>query len=861
MEKISWRASRGLQIQLLTIFVIAVLAVTAAGYLVRQNSREVNQTLASLSKPNEDQLRLRYLLAYLSEAENNLRIYALTSDTEYYHIYNYLIEAVGNSLDTLKHSSHHLADSRAGLDSVSALLDQRGNLIDQYLAVRDQLESFNFANEAYSQIQKSPPDSAVNTMRTSISVTTTYDTIARIPEYAEIPDAKNQGFFNKVKKLFSKKGEEEIAEDEPTPLILSRTQTISDSAMVKHQDTAIYKKVKKALTSVGRREQARYGLLKEQELNMLRNSSLILDQVMTIFRKIESREQSSTQLRTQRATEKAQHSIFILGSISVVSLLLILLFTYLILRGLRQSNRYRLDLMQVTRQSIELARVKEEFLANMSHEIRTPLSAIIGFSEQLTRTPLNKMQQEYLGAVRRSSNHLLETVNDILDLSKLGASQLKMESTPFRIQDVLEDVSSTFGMAAAEKGLEFEASCSTGSELILLGDPLRLRQILYNLLSNAIKFTQKGSVTIECSLIQEGDQCHTMISVKDTGAGIAPEVLSNIFDDFKQAESSSARRFGGTGLGLAISRRLARLQNGDISVESTPGEGSVFTVEIPYEITDTEPISRESNSMVAETKITGRRMLLVDDDVFNILLARIIAENHGMLVDIASNGRQAIELINTNFYEIIMTDIQMPEISGIELVEFIRNHPERSVSLLPVIAFTAAKIDRFEPKYMDAGFNEVLQKPFSETAFLQCIATQLTNPLAELADDTLQRSKQLPYNLKEAEKFSGGDAGQMAAIIRSFIQTSQAATKELWEFYDEGNIKGIKMLAHKLLTSYGHMGIQEALPALSDLENLDESTDPQSQEIKANIRTITTLTNNLYPLLETELLRKQLTSE
>ena len=851
------RASRGLQIQLLTIFVIAVLAVTIAGYFVRQSSREVNHTLVSLSTPDDDQLRLRYLLAYLSEAENNLRIYALTSDKEYLNMYDYLIEAVGNSLDTLKHSSHHLVDSRAGLDSVSVLLGQRSNLIDQYLAVRDQLESFNFANEAYSQIKKSPPDSAVNTMRTSISVTTTYDTIAHAPEYTQIPEVKTQGFFNKVKKLFNKKGEEEIAEEEPTPLILSRTQVISDSAMVKQQDTAIYKKVKKALTNVGRREQARYSILREQELNMLRNSSLILDQVMTIFRKIESREQSSNKLRTQKATEKAKHSIFILGSISVLSLLLILLFTYLILRGLRQSNRYRLELIQVTKESMELARVKEEFLANMSHEIRTPLSAIIGFSEQLIRTPLNKIQQEYLGAVRRSSNHLLETVNDILDLSKLGAGQLKIESTPFRIQDVLEDVISTFGMSASEKGLEFEASCSTGSDLVLLGDPLRLRQIMYNLLSNAIKFTPKGSIKVECNLNQEGDLCHTLIAVKDTGMGITPETLANIFDDFKQAESSSARRFGGTGLGLAISRKLARLQNGDISVESTPGEGSVFTIEIPYEITETEPQLRETNATVAETKIKGRRLLIVDDDVFNILLARIIAENHGMVVDIASDGRQAIELINTNFYEIIMTDIQMPEISGMELVEFIRNHPDRSVALIPVIAFTAAKIERYEPQYMDAGFNEVLQKPFSETAFLQCIATQLTNPLAELADDTLPRSSRMPYDLKEAEKFSGGDAAQMAAIIRSFIQTSQAATKELWKFYDEGNIEGIKLLAHKLLTSYGHMGIKEAIPALSDLENLDDSTDPQSPEIKANIRTITTLTNNLYPLLETELLRQQ----
>ncbi len=857
MEKRSSRLSRGLQFKILTIFAIAFMAVLAAGYLVRQNSQEVNKTLASLSSPDEDQLRLRYLLAYLSEAENNLRIYALTSDEEYFNIYNYLIDEVENSLDTLRGSDSQLNDSRPGLDSVSALLGRRRNIINQYLTVREQLESFNFATEAYSQIKKTPPDSAVNVVRTSISVITTYDTIASGIDYSrQTPEVKTQGFFNKVKKLFSKKTEVDRPAKAPEPIILSRTQIISDSALVRHADTAIFKKVKKALTNVGRKEQTRYNQLKEQELNMLRNSSLIIDQVMTIFRKIEARQQYSNQLRTEKATEKARRSIFILGSISLASLMLILIFIYMVLRGLRQNNRYRLELIKATRQSMELARVKEEFLANMSHEIRTPLSAIIGFSEQLIHTPLNNIQKEYLGAVRRSSNHLLETVNDILDLSKLGAGKVKIDSTPFRIKDILEDVISTFGMSASEKGLEFEAGCNAGSNLKLMGDPLRLRQILYNLLSNAIKFTEKGSISIYCSIEQEEDHCLAVIAVSDTGTGIAAEELSAIFEDFRQAESSSSRRFGGTGLGLAISRRLARLQNGDITVESTPGEGSVFTVQIPYAITDMEPVANEAGTPLKDIKIEGRKLLLVDDDVFNILLARIIAENHGMVVDIASNGRQAIDLINTNRYEIIMTDIQMPEISGIELVQIIRHHPDRGIALVPVIAFTAAKIDRYEPRYLDAGFNEVLQKPFSEAAFLQCMASHLTNPLTELAEPSLKRNNKLPYDLSEAAKFSGGDVAQMAGIIRSFIQTSQAAVKELWTFYDEGNIRGIKLLAHKLLTSYGHMGISEAIPILSTLETLDE-TQPQSEEIKTHIRTITTITNNLYPLLETELLRNQ----
>jgi hypothetical protein len=846
----------GIQIKVLTIFIIAFMAVLAAGYLVRENTRSVNQTLASLSKPDSEQLRLRNLLAYLSEAENNLRIYAVTNDQEYFNIYSYLINEVEISIDSLKSNSTTLHENKSGIDSVSALLNMRHEIITQYLITKMERESFNFVREAYSQIRSTSPDSANNVLRTSVSVVTTYDTLAAENDFMKAPEVKTKGFFNKVKKLFSKKPDEEIYVESEPPKILTRTQVVSDSAVVRQSDTAIYKNVKQALSKAREKELESYNQLKEQELNMLRNSSLIIDQVMSIFRKIEARQIKAAQSRTEEATKNARFSILILGTISIASLLLIVFFMALIIRSIRQNNLYRKELIYAWRQSRDMARVKEEFLANMSHEIRTPLSAIIGFSEQLIHTPLNKIQKEYLGAVRRSSHHLLETVNDILDLSKLGAGKVQLESTPFRLSTVLEDVTTTFGMSAAEKGIEFDASCNAGSNLVLLGDPLRLRQILYNLLSNAIKFTEKGSVSIVCNIECDNDNCIATIEVSDTGSGIPEEAQSAIFEDFRQAESSSARRFGGTGLGLAISRRLARLQNGDISVRSTPGEGSVFTVTIPYKISDEEPVAAEINTVIRDVEIAGRKILIVDDDVFNILLARIIAENHGMVVEIAVNGRQAIDLVNTNHYDIIMTDVQMPEISGFELLEIIRNHPDRLVALVPVIAFTAGKIERFDREYVNAGFNEVLQKPFSETGFLQCVSSYLTNSLHEIINIPASASRNIetPFDLREAEIFSGGNPDQLAGIIRSFIQTSQTAVKELWNFYDKGNTKGIKMLAHRLLTSYGHMGIKQAIPVLTRLEALNDEAIPD-EDIKSNIRIITTITNNLYPLLEAELLR------
>lgn len=259
--------------------------------------------------------------------------------------------------------------------------------------------------------------------------------------------------------------------------------------------------------------------------------------------------------------------------------------------------------------------------------------------------------------------------------------------------------------------------------------------------------------------------------------------------------------------------------------------------------------------------LENHRILLVDDDVFNILLARIIAENQGMIVEVASDGRQAMDILDRQEFDIVMTDVQMPEISGIELVKYIRAHGNPRVELLPVIAFTAAKVDRYNPRYLEAGFNEVLQKPFSEQGFLSVIAQYLANVIPVPAPG--EPEEVVPgglYDLKQAERFASGNPEQLASIIRSFVHTSQLAVKELWEFSEAGDYEAISLLAHKLLTSYGHMGVSQAQEILSKLEKSNNgSADPEA--VKMLLRKITTINNRLHPLLETELLRLSVNEE
>ena len=848
--------SWSLQAKIIAGFTIALAVVFLAGMVVRQNSITLNNTVASLTKPDTELLRLRDVLAFLSEAENNIRIYSLTGDEAYFKYYTYLHAAVETSLDSLKNQAEHDYSKLLRLDSVTVLLAQRNNIIQDYLNVRQKLEQFDFASEAYTQILHTAPDSLNNQLRTSTRVITVFDTIHREVKQREEADAKDQNLFNKIKRVFSKKQDEPEEEKvRRAPVVLSTTRVISDTALIRNPDTAIYRNVKTALNKVRKREVAAYDQLKNRELHMLRNSSLLIDQVMKIFRQLENKQSQEAAHRGIEAEARARRSVLNIGAVTLSALLLLLFLLVLIVRSLRRSNDYRRRLLATTRESQGLARVKEEFLANMSHEIRTPLSSIIGFSDQLIHTPLNQVQKEYLGAVRRSSRHLLQTVNDILDLSRMGAGKLHIEKIPFRLSDILDDVLITFQMSAAEKGVEFETACNTGSNLVLLGDPLRLKQILYNLLSNAIKFTEKGSITVLCNIECSDTNCEAIIEVHDTGIGIDPAAQTNIFDDFRQAESSSARRFGGSGLGLAISRRLARLQNGDITVTSKPGEGSVFTVRIPYPLSSEKPEQDDEVYLTPEVNLNGRRILVVDDDVFNILLARIIAENSGMLVDVASDGHQAKDMIDTQSYDIVMTDVQMPGLSGYELVSFIRHHPRATVSGMPVIAFTASKVNRYESRYLDAGFNEVLQKPFSEADFLQRIAAHLAIALPPSTQPAFEApTEERLFDLRQADTFTAGNAEQMASIIRSFIHTSQVAVKELWSFAEAENWEGISLLAHKLLTSYGHMGVNRALPLLQQLEEMKtESMD--TGKVKILLRQITAINNRLHPSLEAELLR------
>ncbi|CAM3243184.1 ATP-binding protein [Asticcacaulis taihuensis] len=382
------------------------------------------------------------------------------------------------------------------------------------------------------------------------------------------------------------------------------------------------------------------------------------------------------------------------------------------IRDFLQERTRQADIMKVATEKANAANVaKSEFLANMSHEIRTPMNAILGLSTILARSsPLTANQRKYIETLSTSGESLLMLINDLLDISKIEASGIEIETVPFRLDRLLEDMVSVSSVKASEKHLSLTVNIDNVRGKWFAGDPTRIHQVLSNLCSNAIKFTDKGAIVIETLRPDDGGD-RLSITVSDSGIGIAPEKLEKIFDKFTQADSTISRKFGGTGLGLAISKTLAELMAGSLTVYSTPGAGSCFTFNLALpEVAPAEPAA------VTEVASPGRsgkgRVLLVEDYPPNVLVAKTFLEMFGYEVDLAVDGASAVYMADSLRYAIILMDIQMPEMDGFEATRLIRRSGRPNAET-PIIGMTAHALDGIREKCLAAGMNEYLSKPFA----------------------------------------------------------------------------------------------------------------------------------------------------
>lgn len=371
--------------------------------------------------------------------------------------------------------------------------------------------------------------------------------------------------------------------------------------------------------------------------------------------------------------------------------------------------------LKIAKSNAEVAtRTKSMFLANMTHEIRTPLNGVIGLSKLLQKTPLNCDQEELLGIITTSGENLLQIINDILDFSKIESGQIQLENIDFELNDLLKNVYQLMKFKADENGIDFNYHLSPEIPFHLNGDPLRISQVLMNLVNNAIKFTHHGHVELKAELVDKsGDAIRILFRIKDSGIGISDEGKLLLFKEFSQSESSISRKYGGTGLGLAISKNLVGLMGGEIGVESELNNGSEFWFRLPMKEAKPKEVG---NGSLIETVPKKLRILIAEDNPINQKVARLTLQLFGLDCDMASDGLEAFNLHKLNNYELVLMDMQMPEVDGLLATVMIRGYEKDHLVGLPtyIVALTANAMAEDKQRCLMAGMNNFMSKPFTE---------------------------------------------------------------------------------------------------------------------------------------------------
>ena len=766
-----------IQITILTISIAA--AVIVSGYLAFQSLSRIVGTISKETRPDLKLLLIKDIAANLNEVENTIRLYSLTGDTLFLHPYRQLDTTIQKKLNSLAEYAGPGSKDIISIDSIRLLANSKLQIWNEIRALHHSKGSaHNTFSKLYSRID---------------TVIIQSDTTGRKQE-------EKKGFF---KRLFSKKETKTIQ-----PIAINKTR---EKDIIKHEIAGIEQQI----TDQIRQLQTKEMILLEQNIHL----NQILNHQIT---SLEASEQKHLETKIREADSISAQTYRWMAIFIITAVILLIIVLIVFFRNLQRNQIYQQVLKKAKAEAESLAKAKEIFVATVSHEMRTPVNAIYGLTKQMLQKTNSDEMAADLEIVHKSAEHLIVLVNDTLDFSKIESQKLKIEQIDFLPDEIITEVHTLHKNPAHKKGIELIFNNNTNKNLVLQGDPIRLKQILINLITNAIKFTNQGQVILAVAGEETSEQSYLLhIEVSDTGIGIAKENLHMIFEEFVQLDTDLSQKQRGAGLGLSIVKKLVLLQNGKIDVDSTFGKGTRFIIQIPYQKGNPDNIKNQSvEQLQVPSWFKKLHFLIVDDEEFNLYLIKNILNAWGISFTEAHNGREAFDLARKELYDLILMDIRMPVMDGYEAAKLILQHRQSS----RIIALTATTRSADIQKIEMAGIHAYLLKPFAESTLFNTILKLLPEKVEEPLQDTI--GKNIMVNLDELERISGYDTAFFNEMLEIFIRSSEDALIKFQQNYQNLNWSAISETAHKLAAPAKHIQATILYKHLKELENSAQNSDP-----------------------------------
>jgi signal transduction histidine kinase len=691
-----------LSLALIVVFTVALLALIALATWRNSAATTLEESVNDLGQQNRTINLADNSIEKFFSIENAFRLYSATGQEQHKLEYIKGLTELKGMLSQLERS---IGEGRDGAASLQSLLKKKAAANDMFLRLKSVNDSLIQATAKLKEVKPiiSPVFKALGPQDAKVFIektTTVQEQKSSRKLIGRLKDAitnKTPGPVSTVTTVSSIQNDSEVRSDLTLDALNDLLKLSIDKLTFNHK------------------------LLNENERRLIVSNDRLLNRLSSILKELKKLQVDLKSLRDKELNRDARVSLQELSDITRIILFIGIALALIILLNAWQLYKHDKKLVAARNEAIRQTHIRGDFLSHMSHEIRTPLNSILGFSEQLENSPLNDVQKEQIAAIRGSSRILLSIVNDVLDLSKFETGNVNLHTTNFYPEKTINHVVSSLQVLAAKKNLSLVCECEMGGDFRFAGDEYRLKQVLINLINNAIKFTELGRVTV-CARTKDNN---LIIEVSDTGRGIAKENLVNIFNEFTQiTRANDNERHNGTGLGLAICKKIVEAQGGKIDVKSEIGKGSVFSVLIPYSpfqpALETD-VRQQIKPALDTSSFATKTLLVAEDDKMNIKLISTILKKWGIKFDVVESGKLAFESFEKKSYDMILTDIHMPDGDGISLTKLIREYPDEHKSNIPVLAITANAMQKDLDEYKSIGMNDHIVKPFTEEKLFEKI--------------------------------------------------------------------------------------------------------------------------------------------